>query len=297
MVPAFDSRPALQWRHQLLRRSAEAGGGSPGERRLAEEAFGRALALNPELALAHSLYAQLQVEDGRPVEGLVRLLRRAARHPGEVDLFVGLTHATRYSGLLDASLRAHARAVELDPEALTSVAYTHLQRGDYEAALAAGPAQDPSRLYALQSLGRREEARAWSASAESRTLNETISAFHRCVLATLDGDRAVAVKEGGRAVDGFPDPEGRYFVARCLSEVGAGEEALETLEGVLSDGFCCLGGLRQEPTFAALRGTTRFGALLEKAEAMRAAAEDAFVQERGPALLGVEPLLRPLSPS
>ena len=271
--------------HRLLAKYAAGHRGADADRSLAEEAFGRALEINPELALAHSLYAQLQVEDGRPVEGLVRLLRRAARHPTEVDLFVGLTHATRYCGLSAWSLAAHARAVELDPEARTSVAYTWLQRGDYEAALASSPAQDPSRLYALQSLGRTGEALAWPSTGHAGGHEDTLSAFRGAVLAALAGDRAGVLEHSRRAV-AFPDPEGRYFVARCLAGVGAEDEALDVLEGVVRDGFCCADGVRTDPLFGSLRGTPGMGALLEAADAARAAATEAFLQERGAVVLG-----------
>src|SRR5262249_33755785 len=40
----------------------------------AEDAFRRALAINPELSLAHCLYAQLEMETGRTLEAFVRLV-------------------------------------------------------------------------------------------------------------------------------------------------------------------------------------------------------------------------------
>src|SRR6185369_2609848 len=45
--------------------------------KLAEESFRRALAVNPELSLAHYLYAQLELETGRSNSALIRLLDRA----------------------------------------------------------------------------------------------------------------------------------------------------------------------------------------------------------------------------
>ena len=45
-----------------------------GERLKAERAFERALALNPDLSMAHHFYAHLEVEMGRAVDAMVRLL-------------------------------------------------------------------------------------------------------------------------------------------------------------------------------------------------------------------------------
>src|SRR5262249_4943604 len=52
--------------------------------RRAEECFGRALTLDPELSLAHSLYTAHQVEEGaRAREAMVRLLERVRARPAE----------------------------------------------------------------------------------------------------------------------------------------------------------------------------------------------------------------------
>ena len=47
-------------------------------RRRAEEALNRALAINPDLSIAHNVLAQIEVDDGRATEAMVRLLRQAA---------------------------------------------------------------------------------------------------------------------------------------------------------------------------------------------------------------------------
>src|SRR5262249_28281990 len=95
----------------------------------AESAFRRALALNPELTLAHKLYAQLEVDLGRAHDAMVRLVERA-QEAVDPELFAGLVSACRYCGLLDASAAAHARALELEPKIATSVAHTWFLQGD-----------------------------------------------------------------------------------------------------------------------------------------------------------------------
>ncbi|HEX9185469.1 MAG TPA: protein kinase, partial [Vicinamibacteria bacterium] len=72
----------------------------------AEEALRRALELSPELPLAHKLYAHLEAEMGRAQDAMVRLLRLARDNRNDPELFAGLVHACRYSGLLEASLAA-----------------------------------------------------------------------------------------------------------------------------------------------------------------------------------------------
>ena len=97
--------------------------------RLAEESFRRALAINPELSLAHTLYAGLEMETGRSVEAFGRLLDRVRERPADPQLFVGLVQACRYVGLLSASRIADKRARRLDPTVKTSIAYTSMMSG------------------------------------------------------------------------------------------------------------------------------------------------------------------------
>ena len=80
----------------------------------AESAFTRALEINPDLSLAHNLYAHLEVDLGRAQDAMTRLLERAQSRTADPELFAGLVHACRYCGLLDASIAADEQALRLD---------------------------------------------------------------------------------------------------------------------------------------------------------------------------------------
>src|SRR5262249_30091889 len=115
-----------------------------------EQALKRALAINPDLSLAHNLYAHFEVEAGRAREAMVRLLERVRITPSEPELFAGLVHACRYCGLLDASEAAYERARRLDPRVSTSVAQTFLQKRDWDRAIATDTGHPPmARILAL----------------------------------------------------------------------------------------------------------------------------------------------------
>ena len=100
----------------------------------AEAAFLRALELNPDLPLAHTNYAALEVDMARGRDAMVRLLRLARTRESDADLFTGLVLTCRYNGLLDASLAAHHRARLLDPSVRTSVVHTYIMGGQYRRA-------------------------------------------------------------------------------------------------------------------------------------------------------------------
>jgi len=103
--------------------------------RSADEAFQTALRLNPNLALAHNLYTNLQVDQGRSLDAMKRLLERAHQRKSDAELFAGLAHVCRYCGLLQAALLAHQEARRLDPLIATSVNHTYFMLGDYQRAL------------------------------------------------------------------------------------------------------------------------------------------------------------------
>jgi eukaryotic-like serine/threonine-protein kinase len=70
----------------------------------ADEAFNRAFALNPDLAIAHNLYTPLECDQGRAQDAMLRLLSRARSRRNDPDLFAGLVQACRYCDELEAPL-------------------------------------------------------------------------------------------------------------------------------------------------------------------------------------------------
>src|SRR5438105_2149881 len=109
--------------------------GSEEALRAADGAFQTALRLNPDLTMAHNAYTQLQVDQGRSLDALKRLLDRARRRRSDAELFAGLGHVCRYCGLLQAALRAQQEARRLDPSILTTINHTYFMLGDYQKAL------------------------------------------------------------------------------------------------------------------------------------------------------------------
>jgi tetratricopeptide (TPR) repeat protein len=95
--------------------------GDPGVLVEAESALQRAIEINPNLPVAHNLYALLEIDLGRAEDAMRRLIERARLRGADSELFKGLVHACRFCGLLDASLAAHREAVRVDPNAETSV--------------------------------------------------------------------------------------------------------------------------------------------------------------------------------
>ena len=156
----------------------------------AEEAFKRALSLDPDLSIAHNLYAQLEVDLGRSEEAMLRLVSRISRQPHAPELFAGLVHALRFCGLLDLSIAAHRRARALDPTIPTSVHHTWWMKGEYEHALSEtfGDIGYMPGL-ALASLGRDREAIAALVWRERETADTRVRSYLISLRALLPDGR------------------------------------------------------------------------------------------------------------
>jgi len=256
----------------------------------ADSALRRALELNPDLALAHQLYTPIQVDQGRALDALTRLLRRLHISRNEAELFAGLTHVCRYCGLLKASVAAHSEARRLDPSIRTSVVHTYLMLGDYQAAL------DVSRdnysfdmPVSLAMLGRVNEA------IELLKQNEPPAAFRIARLYTtafralLEGDRAESLRAMDELLLGgvFRDPEGWYYQARQLAYLSEADRALAALSQTVDLGFFCFPAMVRDPWFDPLRANPEFIRILSKAQALHQEALNAFAAEGGESVLGV----------
>ena len=254
--------------------------------RRAEAAFERALALDPSLPLAHSLYAQLEVDIGRAPDAMVRLLRLLERSGPDATAFAGLVHALRFCGLLEASRIAHHRARTLDPTIITSVGHTSWLLGDYETVLRETTG-DIGYLpgLALASLGRTADAIAALRWRERDIRDNRARAFLISLRALLEGRREESLAALERAEDEITDPEARYYIARSLARLDAHDAALTSLRRGVDDGYFCYPAFRSDPWLDGVRGDSGFSALLEVARARHEAAASAFTDSRGDVLL------------
>ena len=252
----------------------------------AEEAFRRALALDPTLSLAHSLYAQLEVDLGRAEQAMVRLVREARERPHAAELFAGLVHALRFCGLLDWSVAAHRRARALDPTLPTSVHHTWWMKGEYELAL--------SETYgdigympgvALAALGRERDAIAALRWREREAADSRAGSYIASLRALLEGNHEQSLRALDHATALQVDPEAIYYLARTYARLGSGQRALHEMTRVVHGGFFCHETFASDPWLAALGGDEEFDALLAHARAASARAADAFACAGGAHIL------------
>ena len=261
----------------------------------AEEAFRRALDLNPRLAVAHKFYAHLEADVGLAPRALVRLVEQASRQGNDPELFAGLVHACRYCGLYEESLAAHDEARRLDPNVPTSVEQTLLMNGDIDGLLSVrqpllvAGADDGIRVIGLGFSGRRDEARRALLDMRRVPRIQAFRAWTDGLLAWIErrpADLVAALSAlGGLKVQ--DDPEAMFQEGWLLCDAGEHDEGLRLLQRAVAKGYSVAPTLSRSPQFDAVRGTHAFRSLVAEAEEGRRRAREAFRQAGGERLLGV----------
>ena len=259
-----------------------------------EEAFRRALELNPRLTIAHKFYANLEAETGQAAGAVVRLVREATRHGNDPELFAGLVHACRYCGLYEESLAAHDEAQRLDPNSVTSFEQTLLMMGEIERILATPPEKrvgggdDGIRVIGLGMAGRLDEARTAVLTLKHLPNVPAFATWSSYLRAWLD--RRTEEMGGGIEVLGslkiMDDPEAVFQQGWMLCDVGQYQRGVVYLDRAISRGYFVAPTLAHATQFDGLRNDPAFQSLLTDAEAGRHRALLAFREAGGDRLFG-----------
>jgi len=267
---------------------------SPGSDARAEQAFRRALELNPRLSLAHKFYAHLEAETGHTQAAIERLLAEAGRRGNDPELFAGLVHACRYCGLFEQSIAAHDEARRLDPNVATSLEQTLLLKGDLDRLLAVqqpmvgGGGDDVIRVIGLGLAGRLAEARQNLTIMREGHAIPTFRSWTDHLMAWLE--RRPEGMFVGMGVLGeltvLNDPEAIFQEGWLRCDVGDYERGLAELRRAVAKGYFVVPTLTGARQFDALRSDPAFQALLAEAEAGRERALAAFRDGGGERLLG-----------
>jgi tetratricopeptide (TPR) repeat protein len=256
----------------------------------AEASFGRALDLNPDLPLAHNLYAYLEVDCGRAKEAMLRLLDLARRRRADPEIFAGLVHACRYCGLLQASIAAFEKGHRLDPSIRTSVSHSYWYAGQIDRAVETDIASDVPFMKVLaqvragksdQVIARLKELGARGKSNYGRGWQRLAAALTRDIKTFEDGlDEEVAA---------LRDPESIFYFALMAMVARDTDRVIAMLKKTLDRGWYCHQAIATEPILDGLRSDSRLSQILGEMQSRQQEAEAAFVEAGGDRLLGLDP--------
>jgi tetratricopeptide (TPR) repeat protein len=186
--------------------------------------------------------------------------------------------------MLQQSIAAHYRAIELDPAIATSVAHTFFLTGDYASA--------------IQSYGGRAayylDVAAWAALGEFRraielirdrletmSLSKLMTALMTSLLAVLEDrpDEAAVLMQDA---DTTREPEIILYFARHYARIGHADAAIHTLKRATEVGFLCAPEtLMSDAWLSPLHRHPEFVSLLRNAEAQVEEARRSFAAYSG----------------
>jgi hypothetical protein len=255
---------------------------------LADEAFRRALELNPDLSIAHNLFTVVELETGRARQAMLRLLQRARSQLADPELFAGLVQACRFGGLERPAIAAHEHARRLEPQIRTAVCHAFLMAGDYERAI---ETDEEGTFFvtalSLDLMGRTGEAVARLRQTLAAGIPPLYRLFMEATLALLEENESAGLTAANDILKGWRlrDPCANFYLARSLARLKQ-PSAIPMFRKAVETGFHANTFFAIDPWLDSLRADTEFRALLRVAEAGHRDAADAFVAAGGEQILG-----------
>jgi tetratricopeptide (TPR) repeat protein len=257
---------------------------------LAQEAFQRAIEINPDLSIAHNLYTYVEVDRGRAQDAMSRLLERASLQMHDPELFAGLVQACRYCGLLDEAIAAYERARRVDSGIRTGVAHAYLMRGDYDKVIETDLDNPPfPSILAMELSGRVREAIEELRVRETAPLPPLLRHLMQATRSLIEGklDECRSVTEMLFAAWRSRDPCGGYYMARHLARMNDAR-ALPILSRSVEDGFFVPAFLKRDPWLDPLRDRAELERVIQRAEERHDEARRAFLAAGGNRVLGLD---------
>lgn len=240
---------------------------------VAEAAFARAFALDPDLPCAHQFYTQLQVDTGRSLQALQRLTGRLAAHGQDAQTLAGLVHVLRCCGLLRQSVAVHQQAKALDPTIGTSVAHTYFLLCDY-----------PSVFGTYVGQGYYLDAAAWAALGQTDRavallhkrlkqpeLSPLMLTMMQSLVDVLQGDSANAVRLAKQAAIA-DEPEATFYYARHCGMAQDANATVDLVRRARLGGLWSSTALEQDASFNGVRHLPEFADEITAAKELEASA-------------------------
>ena len=285
-VVGMDPNYAPAWAALGLRYYWDATYSDGGEAMLkrSDEAYERALALDPNLIQAAAQLATNRADEGDVGRAWAEASALAKDRPESAQAHFALGYVLRYVGLLDESARECDAALALDRNNYQwrSCAHTFMSLGQFERAwefvrLDSGSEwADRWSTYILMGEGKRAEA----LQTIRRVPGAQSQLDHGLLVACLDPSHSSAVDQIAQRTEAdalaLKDSEAAFVVGEQMLFCGQNDRALRLLRSAITRNYCGYGALQTDPLLAKLRSRPEYPPLLAAAKQC----QDRLVAER-----------------
>jgi TolB-like protein/Tfp pilus assembly protein PilF len=244
----------------------------------ARQAVERALVLDPDLGLAHSVKAQIEYGQDWNWAAAEREFKRAIElTPSLFEAHHMYSHLLMDMGRVEESFEQSRSALALDPlntAATLHMGWHYLYAGQIEQAIAQYKATlrlDPSYTAAYAQLseayvlaGRYDDAAAtWRKRLELTGASDSL--WMSAIIAARRGRTDEALRMASRMIDGVSrGEEEAYDVAAVFAQIGRKEDAFQWLDRTISKRGRGVTMLKCDPLLTGLHSDPRFAALLRR---------------------------------
>jgi TolB-like protein len=247
------------------------GGGGEDSFLKSNNAFERAVAIDPNRVMAASSLITNRVERGDLGRAYAAATDLVRRRPQSADAHFALSYVLRYAGMLPESSDQCKAARQLDPGnfAFRSCAWSFLEMGKTDQAMDFVHLDPGSEWaawvtpYVYLAEGNVTEARSDARNMPRATI------YHRdlmeaCTAAQRPADFDRIVRDAETSVKTEPDPEAWYHVGALLASCGQNDAALRLLKAAVEQNYCAHEALLDDPLLKDLRKETAFNDVLTK---------------------------------
>ncbi len=273
---AIDSSYAPAWEALGQRYNFDSTYGGGGEEvfQKSNQAFERAVTLDPNRVMAASSLITNRVERGDLIRAYDSATILVNRRPQSADAHFALSYVYRYAGMLAESTQECNQARQLDPGnfAFRSCAWSFLEAGKTDRAMDFVQL-DPGSEWAawVTPYVYLAEGNVTDAHASSKNMAKA-SFYHRdlmeaCTAPQKPADFAKIVREAESSVTVEPDAEAWYHVGALMAACGQNEPALRLLKLAVQQNYCAYSALLDDPLLRDIRKQTAFNEVLTAASA------------------------------
>jgi serine/threonine protein kinase/TolB-like protein/Flp pilus assembly protein TadD len=277
---SLDPNYALTWAHlgRAYTTNASLQFGGREQYAKAQQAYSKAMALNPDLIEARIFMANLLTDTGQVEEAVPLMRNLLAAHPGNAEAHWELGYAYRFGGMLQEAALESERARQNNPAVKrnSSAMNAYLYLGEYQKFLQSLPTNDSVYVVFYRGFGEYYLGQLDQAARDfdhAYALDSTLlpAEIGKALTYGIHGERGKGLDllhaTERRILDnGVNDGEGLYKVAEAYAVLGDKASAILMFHRTVEAGFFPYPYFERDPLLANIREEAEFGVVMREAQ-------------------------------